>query len=466
MASRHSIVGLPTELIQHILSFLPDATSLLSMILTCPSVYNAFIKVEVLITSQVVRNLVGPEVLPEAVAALTSSLLAPWERESMQTFVDDQLLSRQEPPRSWTLSKALALNHLHYHVEYFALSFGSHALAKLLAAGDVNDMLARSPTPSELHRIQRVLYRFEIYCNLFRGRKPAVFDIDEHRGVFFSKFAPWENEQLGCISDYLAHNVSPAFNEIADHDVAWGSAGIEDAFDLDSRRIQHTLSLGLAYLYKIVVAETYNERYKLLYNLYPKYLVDGFLYEGLSLANEPADALELAEYDQDDEKEFDRRYSPFVRELDLGPIQAWRWAHQHETRATFVYASPQSALREQGYVFWDLSRLEAWPAFQSPWEPPDTTAADNERISYRASLAMRDKCIRRAQIYGLGGRGWWSPDDESKVVYPPGVSAPERKTGIGKTSQKAAEDFQHRVANGIERPAWQNWVPRAPTGHR
>jgi hypothetical protein len=114
-------------------------------------VYNAFIGFEVQIASQVVRNFVDVEVLPEAAAALESSRLAPWTREPIQKFVDDQLLSRQAPPLSWTLPEALPLNHLHRHVEYFVLDFASQALAKLSAPGDANAMPASSPPPDELY---------------------------------------------------------------------------------------------------------------------------------------------------------------------------------------------------------------------------------------------------------------------------------------------------------------------------
>ena len=483
MASRSPIEDLPSELVQHILDLLPDVKSLLSTILTCSSVYNAFTGDEVQITSQVVKNRMDVEVLPEAVAAVNSSHLAPWTLEPMQKFVNDQLLSRQTPQSSWTLSDALFLESLHCHVEYFALDFASQALAKLSVPGDANAMLASPLTPDELHRTQRAFYRFEIYCNLFKARKPQVFDIHEHRGVFFSNFSPWENEQLGCIHDYLfnvvalgMHHVTffpvltlteSAFNEITDHDVAWGASGIEDAFDLDLQYVQHILSLGLAYLHAVATAETYEERYGLLSDSFPKGKINEFLHEGLNLANEPGGGVELSEYDQNDEEDFSRHHAPFVHESDPGPATAWRWAHQHETRATFVYADSQSFLRERGYVLWDLSRLEAWPVFQQHWEPPDTTAASTDRASYRAALYLREKCKRRSQIYKLGGRGWWSPDDESKVVYLPGVGpAPKIKRGVGKTSQQAADDLQRQLVGsaGAEHPTWRTWEPRMPSG--
>ena len=255
-----------------------------------------------------------------------------------------------------------------------------------------------------------------------------------------------------------------AFNEITDHDVAWGDAGIKDAYELDSPYIQHILSLGLSKLHAITVAQTYDERLRILYKPYPPANRE-FLHEALNLANEPFDGVELSEFEQNSEEAVSHLYAPFVHESDTGPAEAWRWAHQHETRAAFIYANSQKWLRERGYVFLDRSRLDLWSVFQLPWEPPDITAAETEIDSYRASLSQWEKCPRRAQIYKLGGRGWWSPSDESKVVYPPGrnpLPLPDR--GVGKTSQQAADDLEREISSRSpkERPNWQTWEPKFP----
>ena len=248
-----------------------------------------------------------------------------------------------------------------------------------------------------------------------------------------------------------------AFNEITDHDVAWGAAGIKDAFEPGSPHVQHILSTGLAKLHAIAVAKTRDERLRLLYQPYPAANTD-FLHEGLDLANERFDGLELSDYEHNSEVGIHYLFTLFMRGSDTGPAEAWRWAHQYETRRTFIYANSQKWLRERGYVFWNRSRLQAWSAFKSPWEPPDTTAVDAELESYRASLHKWEKCARRAQIYALGGRGWWSPSDESQVVYPPGqIPPPMPDRGVGKTSQQAADFFKSGFADRLpkERPTWQ-----------
>ncbi|KAJ9646962.1 hypothetical protein H2204_000654 [Knufia peltigerae] len=363
---------------------------------------------------------------------------------NIEDFVNDQLRSRQDPALlSWTLSQALQLGHLQRHVAHLSLDFASHCSENPVTEVDVKLFWEGFPTPTEIRRIQRTLYRFEIYCNLFRARKKppaAAFDVDEHRTVFFSKFSPWENEQLGCIHDYLFHKASPVFIEITEHDVTWGATGIQDAHELDSPYIQHILSLGLAKLHAIAVAKTYDERRRLFYTPYPAANTE-FLREGLILANERFDGVQLSEYHDrhGGEGRAEHLFALFFREPDTGPSEAWSWAHQRETRAAFVYSKGTKGLRERGYVFWDRSRLETWPVFQSPWVSPYRYY----EIEEVRTGPYREKCPRRAQIYALGGRGWWSPSDETKVIYPPGQSPPPvPHQGKGKTSQQPADDFQ------------------------
>ena len=80
-----------------------------------------------------------------------------------------------------------------------------------------------------------------------------------------------------------------AFNEIVYHAVAWGASYVEGSFELDSGHMQQVLSRGLAYLRAIAAAETYDERYQVLYEPNPKSSLGDFLHEGLSLSNGPHD---------------------------------------------------------------------------------------------------------------------------------------------------------------------------------
>ena len=203
-----------------------------------------------------------------------------------------------------------------------------------------------------------------------------------------------------------------AFNDIAEHDIAWGEFSVEYGNRIDSEFIQHLLSLGLAHLHRIVLAETYEARYKLLYSNYPPHN-SKFLYKGLKTANEHDDGVYLSDYTQDEE--LAHITSPFVQDSDTGPTDAWRWAHQDETCAHFLNSDSQKLLREWGYVMWDRARLNKWDTFQMPWETPHTSASAGEETQRIAE--MQASFDQRSKIYMAGGRGWWSLGDESKIIW-------------------------------------------------
>lgn len=208
MAPKSALEVMPVESRQEILRFLPDIMSLRSTVLTCSSFHQAFISAEVSIKTSVLENEVQ-EVLAEAVAALESSYLQPWTRESIQKFVDDHLSSRKFQLPSWTPSKVLQLDSLHRHVQSFAAAFASEALTEKLEPNELNAIPQHPPSSQEIHRIQRAFYRFELCCNLFRDPKRTLFSVDEQMHLFFYKFFPWEIEQLGSIHDYLFRLIAP-----------------------------------------------------------------------------------------------------------------------------------------------------------------------------------------------------------------------------------------------------------------
>jgi hypothetical protein len=65
------------------------------------------------------------------------------------------------------------------------------------------------PTEKEMSRIKRTFYYFEIFRNWFRDLPDARVLLEEKMDVFFSALAPWEVEQLGCIHDFLLHQIKP-----------------------------------------------------------------------------------------------------------------------------------------------------------------------------------------------------------------------------------------------------------------
>ncbi|KAI9775732.1 MAG: hypothetical protein M1839_000934 [Geoglossum umbratile] len=391
------------------MSAIADVQSLKSAALSCPSLYHAFSGAETMITTRVLSSQVSNGVLPEAAAALESSQLDPPTAQGIQNFVKKHLCRRRLPPRSWTLCDALSVGKFHLCLSSFATKFANTSLTN-------EPLRSATPTQSERDRIERALYRFEIFCNLFRNSNVA--NVEDQQDLFFTKFSPWEMEQLGCIHDFLIRQVSPAFNDIAEHDIVWGKFNVRFGDRIDSPYIQHLLSFGLQKLHQISTAETYEARHTLLYSRYGPEVTINFLYEALRLANK-ADGLgdPFPGFTLENQRTLAK--APFFRDPDTGPADVWRWTHNDGTRYRLIYRKHQPRLREWGYVMWDRSRFDDIGIFNSPWKPREISADaswEQYRKVKRQTEYMRSSWAARSGIFALGGRGWWSWGDSSKIA--------------------------------------------------
>lgn len=227
-----------------------------------------------------------------------------------------------------------------------------------------------------------------------------------------------------------------AFNDIAEHDIAWGEFRVEYGDQRDSVFIQYLLSLGLETLRRISMAETYEARYELLYSGYHPKFRDYFLYEALNCANRVDDGVYLSDFTSIDEWTHIR--PPFFDDPDTGPTDIWRWAHQDETWANFVNQDNRKTLREWGFVMWDHARLDESSIFQSRWEPlyPND---EESRADIQRRAEMEASWEARSRIYMIGGRGWWSFGDHSKIIRP-----------NGKAPWKGRSVPAHTVPNSVE----------------
>ncbi|KAI3323322.1 hypothetical protein HD806DRAFT_544087 [Xylariaceae sp. AK1471] len=426
--SRPSPIGeLPVELVRSVLSALPDITSLKTAVLSCPLFYYTFLEAETTITMQVLLNEIGISVLPEAIAAYESSRVRsvvsdPICPEAIVDFLNQNFSQRLTPPRCCSLQKALQLERLHLCVDGFAQKFASAALAEHPI--DRSESLA---TYEETCRIERALYRFEIYCNLFsKPRKvrpypwwelPEEPDPIEQKKLFFDKFAPWENEQLGCIHDFLFRIISPAFNDLVEHDVDWGAWEVEYCGEVDAPEMQHVLSRGLAKLHAIAGAETYEERHQVLDAYEIPDRTSEFLHDDFQYANKPNDDIWFQGLTPEEEALLTGQ--PFFADPESGPVDIWRWAYDDQTWSSWVYQHYQHDLRQWGYVMWDRSRLEAVSIFQKPfdWEEGRRYSILRLEEAHRQRRLVDKSKDKALVIRRNGGTGWWSWGDLSKVKW-------------------------------------------------
>ena len=426
------LTTLSPELKYAIFTNLPDVTSAKSLALVSSSFYYTFLDAQSLILTRILQNEISTGLLQGAFAAYKASKIPLWTKQAIQDFLDEYFgRSLLHTNQNWNLSEALRLSNVHSCVEFFAAQFASFALSKNPTTRGSN----AAPYSAEMARIKRNLYRFELYCNLFRKPssdrlrrdarncliRPSPFGTQEQRDIFFDKFPPWENEQLGCIHDYLIEEITTPFTDVAKHDVDFGELSIPWVETFGRGELFYKegyLLKGLDFIFQLSTARTYDERHRLL--------LSGQDCEGSFLSNAmspprvlPYQSVTLEEFFEEKEAVFVK--SPFGDDNESGPAKAWRWAHATTRQNRSYFLEKHRPLRQRGYVMWDLRRLLEWNLFKNP--VGDLIA--RHRMSYFDLLRWEaeqneqmNSWEERSRIWQEGGEGWWAPGDESHIRWP------------------------------------------------
>ncbi|KAM3065460.1 hypothetical protein ACMFMG_011652 [Clarireedia jacksonii] len=409
---------LPVEAIQAIQCLIDNVPDLASIILTCKAIYNAFVSADQLILKQVLTNEIGSEVLPEALLAALISRQIPVgddvRDEYGNCFLENGRNIELEAYSDLRICDALFLSKLHSHVVYFTNDFISKAFASRI--------FTKRQLPAsnkENWRIQRTFYRFQIYCYIVHEKEtlfPVNLQSDQNR-IFFNYFSVWENEQLACVHDYIFRIIAPGFDELVDHDVEWGEYMMEYASFDDPENIEPLIARGLFAVRNMVEAKSYEQIRNAYYQYYPEYS-SYLLNYGLKNSTHGSGEDEwywLEDYSEEDDDNFIKK-PVWCDDEDKGPELVWRWAHQSCNSTNFVLCDKHRFEREWGYVVWDYSRILELGVMENEWERTDD--AENDK----GSRPLRESMERRETIYRAGGRGWWSAEDESKVVWPDGCA--------------------------------------------
>ena len=422
---------IPTEIAQLILSHSPDAFTLKNLVLSSPIFYRSFLTARNAILKDILHNEFRPSILPDALATFYSGH-TPLGKDSKVEHV----LSRYDNPglihiECWSLSDALELSKIHDDVDYFASDYASTLSRHPVTACRLSEPV--SLRPHELDRIKRVLYRFELYCNCFRkddNLDRGLESPQERREMFLNAFSPWENEQLNTIYEYLYRKLSVrmfasfdvpkiwplltvlAYNDVARHDVEWGEFSIPFYYNThppDNDRLEHYLSLGLSFVRKLVTVPTYDERYRLLLLEHKK--DETFMYITLSEMDYSI-GKPIAGLTEADRAALAKPMSAL--DPDKGPAEAWFWAYYRENMAQCYALGEQKQLRERGYVMFDYDRLARWEVFDQQF----TSTIDRDSSEMKARhKEMHDSWRKRSKVWQNGGRGWWSEDDQSKLIW-------------------------------------------------
>ncbi|KAI2784300.1 hypothetical protein F4815DRAFT_455298 [Daldinia loculata] len=444
----NALERLPSELRNCILACLPDVTSLISAALSCRILYATFKESENIIIRNVLINSLGSSVLPIATIAYRCS--PPFYSESTESQTgsprDEMVKSLKSyafdfmgnlkpstpSPTEFSMRDAIALDAYHHQVVLKLTQKFVQACSRTSSSYlDIGHSLRTlSPSSSEKERIARSLYQFEIFRRLFGCLRRMAENALDLNVVFFSKFAPWENTQLACVHDFLARQVIPAFNEIARHDVVWGGEySVDFDANIDDKTIQHLLTLGLERILLIASARSYRDREALLRieEMPPK---ENSVFLSYCLA----EINKLNPYEGDGAAIL--KAPAFFLDEDSGAEQIWKISLEYAPSRHFaIYNELDWPYRECGYVFWDQERLQALGALKPAWKPA-------EQLAYNSTVDMEEmqsSWDERTSIYNRGGRGFWSKDDDTQVVWP--VRQKEQTPHAVPESLAEAKDF-------------------------
>ena len=344
------------------------------------------------------------------------------------------------PTGYWSLRTFAELSGRVRHVKYFTQEFVRTLESCPLRPDGISLEEPISLTHSEVNRIERAFYRYEVFCNICHlhcGTENPV----EQKQMFFSKFAPWENEQLVSVYEFLQERLSDgkywsqkgtillltilAFKDVAKHDVEWGSQCISYRSGEIPDELSGYLACGLAYLHKLAIATSWGERHHLLNgvaslrvykpfdNLILRPDVDFFFGQDLPWGIRP----EYTKY----KMFFTQACFP---EADIGPYRAWIWASMTEkVNRSFGWTSHRT-LRLRGYVMFNYIRLLDWNILDSPFVPPSANPSVYVRGDSEELEVMNRSWATRREIWLRGGRGWWEPGDESRITWNPALVVP------------------------------------------
>ncbi|KAJ5554104.1 zinc finger domain protein [Penicillium frequentans] len=413
----HGILKTPVEIRSAILRQLPRVEDIFSAIQSNRSLYEALGEDKTTV-SHVLHKQIDAKLLPYAAAFLEHDKTLRITRHQKDVILENyfSLTSSQASEKLGQISlrEARHVMDLHNTVQRLATKYSAQALA-LIQNEELFKTSMLSFTPSEIYRIERSFYTLELYCSLF-GQSRSRLSRDDQIDLFFKRFAPWENEQLACVHDFLLDELKPAFNEVAAHDIRFGELSIPWV-KFESSWIQGYLSLGVNYLEKVITASTYEERHRLLDE--KLLLADNtpVLAECLIDSNDLYFGGETDELDDHAMRQLRQLPSPYTAcDPDTGPAEIWFQAHEGDDRTQYVSAEPHRASRKIGYVMMDLSRRQDIASFDGPQKSIEWDNYDDE--NYHKEYARQLKSFEiRSEIYLRGGRGWWSEGDTTRIQW-------------------------------------------------
>ncbi|KAF7503873.1 hypothetical protein GJ744_003070 [Endocarpon pusillum] len=256
---------LPLELHRMILAFLPDFSSLHSVVIASRSAHDAYMLSTPSIQWSVMRRLffIEPQLAAESRWLHAASYIrrnTPDWHDDMDGFLAyaDSKFEKQcaKDPRETVTAEGL---RFHIIVEDWASAFPKAVNNPNLtrSTGVSESSIWKIPLQlAKSVRIQRALYRFQRICQMYpRNVQHRGYDgrtQKEHPlGDFVRRLPSWELEELDCVYRYLISMVS--FLDDPKYSSLVCAHGFENEI-LSYRYKERVISMGLIFLHKLVTA--------------------------------------------------------------------------------------------------------------------------------------------------------------------------------------------------------------------
>ncbi|KAI0424352.1 hypothetical protein F5Y09DRAFT_353498 [Xylaria sp. FL1042] len=204
-ASVMALHRLAPELLCLIFSSLDSPQDLYSLIRASPSCLQAFLPSRRITLSSIIRNVLLPESIHDALALLHIPKPPPGADPDLQEI--EAFLDQYPRGNSWhfptDLPSVVLLTRLASRISWFINGYFDYAMGTLATVQDHSG----NWSPIERARLQRAFLRFEIYCRIClpSGAHPwtSLLSPDFMFHHFLEKLEPWEVEEITCIYEYF-----------------------------------------------------------------------------------------------------------------------------------------------------------------------------------------------------------------------------------------------------------------------
>ncbi|KAK4233906.1 hypothetical protein C8A03DRAFT_47648 [Achaetomium macrosporum] len=385
-----TITDLPCEIVGEILGNL-DHLQFLLPALACRHFYISFKECHGVEASILCRQ-ITPALLPYSVTLMEASRLPrPLVGSSVDSLLDELYsqparLAARLPELPTTLIRNMSRTHNTIHT--LATDFAASALERI---SPQSASTSKPLSPTEYFRFCRAFYLVDLFYTLFRH----------------------DNEQLGCVYEYLEVKFAEASFDVVAHDVVFGGNSVDYlTVGEDNYWRQTWLSRGVEFVYQLTTADSYDAKHRMLRTtLYSSYVN---LPGALRRVCDDVDGGALEEYYEEFHSIALGDSDPSQEDTDRGPLEAWRKAKLDCSLELSCMFPDNDWLRERAYVLWDWERVQ--DLGDKFWEYQRHQGGYTEQ-DWEDMLECFDE---RYMICENDARGYWSKGDTSRIIWPDG----------------------------------------------